>query len=139
MNPLRVGVCGYCPPTKFDESEALRMVRAAYDSVVKEYPERTIQIVSGLTNVGVLALAYAEAARRGWHTVGITSSRALEHPLYPCDEQLIVGTEWGAESPTFVATIDLLIRVGGGKQSHSEVKLVRTSGRPVIEYDLPAL
>lgn len=143
MNEVRVGVVGYCPPSRFDEVEAARLVVAAYDAVVEYvaqcHPGASITIVSGLTNVGVLKLGYAEAARRGWRTVGITSERALEHPLFEVDEKYIVGKNWGDESETFVASIDALVRIGGGKQSHAEAKIVADSGRPVFAYELPLL
>ncbi|HVI68952.1 MAG TPA: hypothetical protein VM581_00675 [Magnetospirillaceae bacterium] len=139
MNEVRIGVVGYCPPTRFDEEEAARLIVTAFDVVANYYAGRSIVIVSGLTNVGVLALAYAEAVKRGWRTVGITSARALEHPLFPVDEKHIVGENWGDESPTFVANIDALVRIGGGKQSHAEARIVASSGRPVFLYELEAL
>jgi hypothetical protein len=123
----------------FDEDAAKRAIVEAYDAIANEYPDRQITIVSGLTNVGILALAYAEAAKRGWRTVGITSKKALTYDCFPVDESQIVGEDWGDESPTFVACIDVIIRIGGGKQSHAEVALIKEAGKPVYEYDIPIL
>jgi len=48
-----------------------------------------------------------------------------------------VGQAWGDESPTFLNSIDVLVRVGGGKQALRETAAMKASGQPVIEYDLP--
>ncbi|MFH1840303.1 MAG: hypothetical protein ABH849_04090 [Nanoarchaeota archaeon] len=76
MKKLRLGVVGYCPPTKFDEKKALKNLREAYDQVELDFPEHEITVVSGLTNAGVLRLAYEEARRRGWRTAGIACKKA---------------------------------------------------------------
>jgi hypothetical protein len=135
----RIGVVGYCPPTKFDESEARRMINEAYDEVVVYSGPAPIAIVSGLTNVGVLAIAYEEAVKRGWRTVGVACKRAMEHPLFPVDELLVVGENWGDESSAFVSILDAMIRIGTGKQSVRETDAVRAQGMPTFEYDLPVL
>lgn len=136
---LRVGVVGYCPPTNFDEDEAKRMVRDAFDKVVEFFGDHEIVVVSGLTNVGVLKIAYEEAVRRGWRTAGIACERAQEHELFPVDEKVIVGENWGDESPTFVDSIQAMVRIGVGKQSLRETQLVKSRGFPTFEYDLPVL
>ena len=139
-NHFRVGVVGYCPPTKFDENEARRMIIDAYDQVAEIYAGHpAIAIVSGLTNVGVLAIAYEEAVKRGWKTVGVACQRAMEHELFPVDEQLVVGDNWGDESSAFVSILDAMIRIGNGKQSIRETEEVRAQGLPTFEYDLPVL
>src|SRR5690349_19015828 len=111
---LRVGVVGYCPPTKFDETEARRLIVEAYSEITRRYPHRTITVVSHLSNVGVPKIAYQEATKRGWRTVGVACGRVTDHPLYPVDEQFIIGKNWGDESASFVGTIDAIIRIGGG-------------------------
>jgi len=136
---LRVGVVGYCPPTVFDEDEARRMIRDAYDKIAELFGDREVVIVSGLTNVGVLKIAYEEATRRGWRTAGIACERAQEHELYPVDEKMIVGMNWGDESLTFVANIQAIVRIGVGKQSLRETELVKSRGFPAFEYDLPSM
>ena len=138
-NHWRVGVVGYCPPTKFDENEARRMINEAYDDVVVYSGLAPVAIVSGLTNVGVLAIAYEEAVKRGWRTVGIACGRAMEHELFPVDEQLVVGDNWGDESSSFTSILDAMIRIGTGKQSIRETEEVRAQGLPTFEYDLPVL
>lgn len=139
MNELKVGVVGYCPPTKFDEVEARRMIVDAYDQIQVRFNGQAIAMVSGLTNVGVLTIAYEEATRRGWRTVGIACKRAEEHPHYPVDEKKIVGVNWGDESPTFLAELDVIVRIGTGKQSIRETNDIKAKGLPAFEYDLPVL
>ena len=134
----RIGVVGYCPPTNFDSVEARRMIKDAYDQIAEQFAGKTIIIVAGLTDVGVLAIAYEEAVRRHWMTAGIACKRAVEHPLFPVDMKQIVGENWGDESPAFVALLDAIIRIGNGKQSIRETEAVKAKGLPTFEYDLPA-
>jgi len=139
MSVLNIGVVGYCPPTKFDKVEAQHMIVEAYDQIEQLYTDRPKAIVSGLTNVGVLKIAYEEAVKRGWNTVGIAYQKAEGYELFPVDEKIIVGQEWGDESPTFLDRIDLIIRIGMGAQSIAETKETKHRGKPAIEYDLPIL
>ena len=139
IEELKIGVAGYCPPSRFDEDEALRMLREAYDTLEEDYPGRDKAMVSGLTDAGVLALAYREASERGWRTVGIAPSKSAGYGCFPVDEAIIVGEEWGDESTAFIDSIDVLVRVGGGAQSLSEAAEMRARGKRVIEYDLPRL
>lgn len=135
---IRIGVVGYCPPTKFDEKEAARMICEAYNQIQSAYPNRLKTVVSGLTNVGVLKLAYLEARRRGWRTSGIACKKAENYELFPVDEKKIIGDNWGDESEEFLRTIDALIRIGGGKQSLRETAQAKTNGKLVLEYELAA-
>lgn len=139
MKKLSIGVAGYCPPSNFDIKEARRMINEAYDDIEKKYQDYQIEIVSGLSYVGVLAIAYEEAVKRKWRTVGIASKKVLTYPLFPVDEKIIVGNSWGEESPTFISRIDGIVRIGMGEQSLRETKEVRESGKPTWEYDLPLL
>lgn len=136
---VKIGVVGYCPPTKFDEVEARKMIVDAYNKVEAVYPEFPIAIVSGMTAVGVLKIAYEEASKRDWITVGVACNKALEHPLYPVDHQIFVGENWGDESETFVTGLDGIIRIGNGKQSIAETEAVKANGGFAYEYDLPPL
>lgn len=136
---IRIGVVGYCPPTKFDEIEARRLIVEAYSEVAKHYTGDSLTIVSGLTNVGILAIAYEEAVKRNWTTVGIACAKVAGHALFPVDEKVIVGESWGDESATFTSMLDGMIRVGGNKQSLRETNEVKAQGLPVWEYNLPVL
>ncbi len=48
----------------------------------------------------------------------------------------MIGDEWGDESEKFLDSIDVLVRIGGGKQSMAEVKKAKEMGIKVIEHEL---
>ncbi|MBI2045070.1 hypothetical protein HYT23_03355 [Candidatus Pacearchaeota archaeon] len=142
MKQLRVGVVGYCPPSRFDEGEARIRIREAYDKIMADFPDIEIIIVSGLTNAGVLKLAYEEAKIRNWKTAGVACKKAynLRDNWFPVDESpIVIGENWGDESPAFLRNIEALVRVGGGKQSFREAEEMKNRKAYVIEYDLPIL
>lgn len=132
--PVRVGVVGYSA-RKFDKKKGLGFLREAFDEIERKYG-KNIMIVSGLTDLGVPALAYREAVKRGWKTSGIACAKAEKYDTFDVDEKIIVGKEWGDESQTFIDSIDLMIRIGGGKQSHKETKIAASQGLPTREYEL---
>lgn len=113
---MRVGFVGYSDDTKFNKDDAVALVKRSFDIIASKNPV----VVSGLTNVGIPAIVYAEAASRGLRTAGIACSKAEEYECFPVDEKLIVGKEWGEESQTFLKNIDFLIKIGGGDQSVKE-------------------
>jgi len=53
--PLKIGVVGYSDK-KFDKKEALELIRKGLDELVGRRKE--IVVVSGLTNLGIPAIAY---------------------------------------------------------------------------------
>lgn len=138
--PLNVGVMGYSG-AKFDINRAKYLIATAFDLVAENNPGRQIIIVSGYTNLGIPALAYAESIKRGWKTVGVACARAndADSEVFPCDDVYIVGEEWGDESPTFLNMCHAFIRVGGGKQSLRETAQAKAEGKTVLEYELPIL
>lgn len=137
MEKLSVGVMGYSG-AKFNKDRAKQLISEAFDQVVKEYPAHKIIIVSGYTNIGIPALAYAEAIKRGWKTIGVACARANDpdSEVFPCDSVFIVGENWGDESATFLEMCQFFIRVGGGKQSLRETAEAKAEGKTVLEYEL---
>jgi len=133
---FNLGVVGYCPPSHFDEDEARKLVNEGFDKFAAKHPNAEINVVSGLTHVGVIGIAYEEAQKRGWRTTGIACEKAKEHSLFPVDDQQIVGKNWGDESETFIEAIDGILRIGGGRQSKTEVALVQKNNGEAIEYEL---
>jgi len=119
----------------FDAFDAANILYEALSDRFKEHPDGC-SVVSGYTDVGVPGIAYRVAGKFGMETIGIACSKAYDHPRYPCDEVIIVGDDWGDESKTFLASIDELIKVGGGKQSEAEFKSFEG---PKEEFDLPAI
>ena len=100
------------------------------------YPDGNYIVISGLTDMGIPALAYREAVRRNWGTMGVACEKAKEYELFPVDHKVISGKEWGDESEVFLYNIDLLIRIGGGTQSLEETQKAKDMGVEVYEYDL---
>ena len=133
MSKIRVGVVGYSAK-KFDKEKARAMIEKTLDLLKED-----IEIVSGLTYLGVPAIAYDIAKERGLRTVGVACPKAEEYECFPVDERVIEGKDWGDESEKFLSMIDVMIKVGGGAQSVAEAKKAREMGLTVIEYDLPIL
>lgn len=123
---MRIGVVGYSHES-FNHELAYQLLEQSFDRLIKDHPAKTVEIVSGLTNSGVPKLAYQIAQKRAWITVGISAARALrvKSGVFPCDQQFLYGNDFGDESEQFIAYIDYLVRVGGGKQSHHEVELFK--------------
>ena len=162
MDMVRIGVVGYCPPTKYDEIKALKLLEDAFDRVQSNFPGKKIVVVSGATNVGVLAQAYQLARERGYETGGVACEKAMDFDLFPMTEKpIIVGKDWGAESLIFVNGIDAIknvapekvaeylnhphygldamVRIGVGPQSIIDADMIKAMGKPTYEYDLPKL
>jgi hypothetical protein len=134
---FNVGVVGFSK-VNFDHSEAARMIKEAFDKIESTYPNQQKNCISGFTNQGIPALAYAEAVRMGWKTSGVACGKikVKKYDLFPVDFEYIEGEQWGDESKKFLSLIDIIVRIGGGKQSLEETEAARISGLPVIEFDL---
>ena len=133
---INVGVVGFSD-TKFDVDFAKAQISDAFDFLETISSDKKIRIVSGLTSLGIPKLAYEEAAKRDWETVGIACSDAKNYECFPVDETHIVGSEWGDESETFLKYCDLFFRFGGGKQSLEEIAEAKKMGKKVFEYNIP--
>ena len=131
----KIGVVGYSDDKIFNHDIAKALLAIVFDIIDKEY--RDIEIVSGLTNMGVPKLAYEMADKRGWKTVGLSAKEAKEYDCYDVDEEIIVGEKFGSESVEFINYINCLIRIGGGEQSMKETEMAKEKDIPVYEYDLP--
>jgi hypothetical protein len=137
---LKIGVVGFSGQ-KFDTKEARLLLIDVFDQVIREFDDLTdVTVVSGLTDLGIPALAYREAVTRGWGTEGIACAKAEEYECFLVDSRTIIGNEWGDESATFLASIDVIVRIGGGKQSLAEVQTFksRDDGK-AYERELAAL
>ena len=132
---ISVGVVGYSG-AKFDENIAKALVALALKQIELQHPSNEYELVSGLTDMGIPSLAYREAAKLGWKTVGIACKKANDMACYPVDTEIIEGEDWGDESKTFLDNIDVLVRIGGGKQSKVETQKAKEMQMPVYEYDL---
>jgi hypothetical protein len=132
MTSLNVGVIGYSAQD-FNRGKAKQHLSDAFDKVQDEFSGNPT-IVSGLTDLEIPALAYREATKRGWNTVGIACKKAEEFECYPVDERIIKDEweEWGDESDAFLSRINVLIRVGGGSQTKDEIAKARNRGIQIM-------
>ena len=101
------------------------------DTFVIKYPK--IEIVSGYTDYGIPALSYALSKLhcKGYYnhidctTTGFAPKEAVSNILCKVNKVIIVGEKYGDESEEFVDYIDVLIKIGGGKQSIKEFALFK--------------
>lgn len=140
MSTLRIGVVGFSGQ-KFDVQEAIEIVIKAFDDVLVDHPEVIeFWVVSGLADLGIQALAYREAVKRGWKTYAVDCARSAKYTAFPVDDSMIIDSMVrGSESEAFLATIDVLIRIGGGEQSHAEAQAFKETGKLTYEYGLAAI
>lgn len=134
----KIGVVGYSSGD-FDKEVARAHIRRFLNLIGKYYANTDdIAVVSGLTNLGIPALAYEEAVAANMRTVGIACARASEYEVFPVDLTVIEGEDWGDESERFIHSIDCLLRVGGGEQSRREVRMFFEAypSRPIFEVEL---
>ena len=140
---VRVGVVGYSGQ-KFDETKAKELLHGAFEKIHQQWPHSIIVVVSGYTDLGIPALAYREAKSRGWKTAGIACSKAKDYACFDCDYVEIVGSDWGQESETFLNSIDVFVRIGGGGQSKRETatfkEMIKAKEKVFIqEFELLAI
>jgi hypothetical protein len=135
---MKLGIVGYSSGG-FDEAKAHTLLVIGLAQVEGKSKKLATSIVSGLTNVGIPALAYKLATDYKLETVGIACDKAFEYDRFPVDKQIIVGEDWGDESKTFLNYCDALLRVGGSEQSLAEVKAFKElkPGAVVVEFELP--
>ena len=69
-------------------------------------------------------------------TIGIMCKDGYNYPLYPCDVIYAIGNNWGDESEFLIDHIDVLIKIGGGKQSIKELQMAKNKGIPIYEFEL---
>lgn len=144
MTSLKIGIVGFSRP-QFDHQQATQILKAAIAQFIEQFNADQVEIVSGLTNIGVPKLAYEVAVLQGFVTVGISAKQALKVNcgVFAVDKQIIKGKKFGDESQVFIDYIDCLIRVGGGKQSRKEVQMFRektqNNAQLLLEYEIEFL
>lgn len=123
---VRIGLVGYSRG-KFNKKDARNLVEQGLQTAMHDLKAEDCELVSGLTNMGIPKLGYQYAKTLSLRTVGIAPSRArrVRSGLFPVDETIFIGKNFGDESDYFIEYIDILVRIGGGPQSRNEVKLFR--------------
>lgn len=118
---ISIGVIGYSAQ-KFDQNLAEGLLKEYLSWMTSIHGRTNIELVSGLTDLGIPRIAYQVAKSLGLRTVGIACSKARDYNCWPVDEELIIGDDWGDESKTFLDRITHMVKCGGGKQSETEAK-----------------
>lgn len=139
---LKVGVVGYCYPTKFNLIEAWEILNRTFDKICDKKEVKELHIIGGLTDIpSVHRQAYYIAKQRGWNIGGIAPKCAKEFVWFPMnnwgDTLKITGENWQDESEEFINSIDILVRVGGNEQSRNEAKQAKQAEKSVFEIELP--
>ncbi len=136
---IRVGVVGYSGQ-KFNKIKAWELLKEGFEQIKSDNHQNKLMIISGLTDMGIPSLAYYIARQNDWNVGGIAPEVALKHKWFPMsndgDELVISGVDWGDETPKFLDSIDVLLRVGGGVQALYETQLANKRGMKVYEYNL---
>jgi orotate phosphoribosyltransferase-like protein len=125
---LKIGVVGFSR-NQFNKKEAFSKLKTLLEEIISANENVEIELVSGYTNSGVPKIAYTLADELGLKTVGFSAKQALKvrSGVYPVKKVMLFGEKFGDESQNFVEYIDILIRIGGGKQSRHEVELFKES------------
>lgn len=123
---LKIGVVGFSAP-HFNDSEARHILSTILNDILNHKARTCVELVSGYTNTGIPKIAYELASELGLKTVGFSAKQALtvKCGTYPVDKAIVFGKRFGDESEAFINYIDVLIRVGGGPQSRTEVELFK--------------
>ncbi len=131
---MKIGIMGYSTQ-EFDVDKAYKILDGEFKELAEIYND-DVEIVSGLTNLGIPAIAYELATKYGFTTIGIACKKAEEYECFPCDHSYIIGLNWRDEYGFFLDYCDEFIRVGGGKQSMEETSKAEDLGKYVKEYYL---
>lgn len=125
-----VGFIGYSA-TKFDEQDAKKIIDEIFSKLSKDDI-----IVSGATNIGIPALIYEKANSLKMKTVGVMCKEGYDNELAELDQLIVEGDNWGDESEKFLSMLDVIYKIGGGKQSIAEFKRAKELGIEIYEYTL---
>lgn len=115
-------------------------VKAAYgalgeklDALKVQYGDKLV-VSSGATNEGVPKIIYDLCSSKGIAAMGVTSAKAAEYQLGEMKYLIVMGNDWGEESPTFLNTSDEFLMLGGGGQAKREAIAAATLGKTVTIF-----
>ena len=143
---INIGFVGYSD-TKFDKKIAKQIIYDIFQIIERKYCtddnlNTKINIITGTTNLGIPAIVYEIANNENikygkWFTlVGVMAKEGYQYELYPCDEIYSYGENFGDESEEFINRLDILYKIGGGKQSIKEFQMANDKGIETYEYSL---
>jgi len=131
---MNIGFVGYSDESKYNAIVAKRIVEKIFKTI--HDIGKDVNIVSGGTALGIPKLVFQESLKYGYPYIAFMSKLGYEYPLCRCDQIYAIGNNWGDESEAFINYIDMLIKIGGGKQSEYEFNLAKEKGIIVEEYEL---
>ena len=123
---IKIGIVGFSR-NQFDKKAAYVKLEKILNDLTKDKDKAIFEIVSGYTASGVPLIAYKIADKLGLKTVGFSANQAknVRSGVYSVQKVILVGEKFGDESQSFIDYIDVLVRIGGGKQSRHEVALFK--------------
>lgn len=118
---------------KADVTAATAALAEHLAALKSQYGDKLV-LSSGATNEGVPKLIYDLGESLGIKAMGVTSAKAYDYPLGKMDYLIVMGSDWGEESPTFLNTSDEFIMLGGGGQAKREAIAASASGKAVTVF-----
>lgn len=130
-----VGLVGFSSEEKIQNEQIIEKILLNEFQKISDERGNNIALVSGLTNMGVPRIGYYLARNTfNWKTIGISAKEAYNYPRFEVDKEIIVGEKFGDESEFFINYIDILIAVGGGKQTEKEIMMAKNKNIKTIIF-----
>ena len=117
--------------------DAVTAATAALSEYLSDLKSRygdKLVISSGATNEGVPKIIYDLCEALEIKAMGVTSAKAYDYPLGKMAYLIVMGADWGEESPTFLNTSDEFIMLGGGGQAKKEAIAASASGKSIAIF-----
>lgn len=135
VSTFKIGIVGEIDFESEKDAARLLLRHAINMAIMEEGGGRPVEIVTGLVNEGIPALAFELALERKYKTAGISTEEAWDYEWLPVDQCVLDCLQWGEQRMLFRNYIHALVRIGGGKQPLEDVAAVRKTGKPVYEFD----
>lgn len=135
--PLKIGVVGYITQ-KFDEEKARKLLKRIFDKINGKYPKRRKVVISMLVDLGVCSLAYREATRRRWKTVGIENQLVRTYKPFPVNEVVRAETAMHERFSFFTIPLDVVVRIGGSNLDRELCETSRKKDKDIFEVEVKA-
>lgn len=134
-----IGVIGQSSQSSTYEEEVWDKVSTELSRI--GHGKDDVMVLGGLTDTpSAHRAAYMIARRKGWKVGGIACEKAKKVKWFPMNQDgdvlKITGKHWGDEMEEFLSRVDILVRVGGGKQAAEDVAKAYDKNIPVVEVDL---
>lgn len=133
----KIGVVGFLDEDKIHPDTTKLLEKLVNQLCEMDVSKTSFCFVGGYTNIGINRILYNCCKANGVLIGAICSGKHKEYECWPNVDYLeVVGYEWGDESETFVNSVDMIIRIDGGAQSHSEILMAKEKDMVTEEFDL---